>query len=907
MRFNLFLFVKLISFLYLPDICLAKEPLTLSDNLAEINLNPYLDVLEDKIGRLKLKDVLSPDYSKSFVHLQNEKNYQVFTESTFWYRFSVKNQGTSQIKVYLEQKRSLSDSVELFIPAKNTHERSGVSYPGSYRDLPYRNPLFILSLSPESVTTIYLKIKPNGTLAHPIYLMSEKRFNQSLINGQLVLGLVYGIILVIFLYSLITFFTTKDKSYLCFTLYLFTNILFLLIYDGLIFQYLSFSFGRWFSGNITIFSLISGIAGLQFLRVFLNLSERHKLLNKVILTLMFVSILFMLLSLFIAGGYSLLMLFYILGISLLGLFTAIYSYIQGYKPAGYYIAASSVFIIGIILNILIHLAILQDSFLGANPQHIGILLKLFLLSFALNTRVTALKNEKEIVYSQSLKTLRENLQSKEEFSASLEKGIEERTRELKESEERYRHLIDFSPSGIVVHRDSKIILVNRQALEIMKVPDESQVINLPLVQFVHPDYIETVRTRLEKISSKPGSMLDPQEQKYIRYDGEVIDVEVVSSSFMHENKLTFLTLFRDISTRKREQHELEKLYHAVENSPSTVIITDNKGTIEFANPVFTQITGYSIDEAIGNNPKLLKSGKMPLEIYEDLWKTISSGKKWHGELYNKKKNGDFYWENTSISPILDKEGNITHFIAVKEDITERKRLEKLKEDTERIIRHDLKNPLNGILGYSQLLLFEDNVSPSNQREWITSIYESGADMLDMLENSLDLFKMEEGSYQLNPKEFDLIKLIEKLDTELIILQEKKSLLTIYQLNDQFLAWDQSYPIVGEVNLLKSLFANLIKNAIEASPAERKITININDKNKDYHEITIHNWGVVPESIHETLFDRYVTSGKKDGTGLGTYSARLIARTHGGDINFSSSEEKGTELKVLLPRKITTNS
>ena len=125
----------------------------------------------------------------------------------------------------------------------------------------------------------------------------------------------------------------------------------------------------------------------------------------------------------------------------------------------------------------------------------------------------------------------------------------------------------------------------------------------------------------------------------------------------------------------RMKDETNKLLHAIEQSPSTVIITDVNGNIEYVNPKFTQLTGYTSEEVLGKNPRILKPGCKPSEEYRELWETITSGREWRGELYNRKKNGEFYWEYASISPVRNSQGVITHFIAVKEDITERKRVE----------------------------------------------------------------------------------------------------------------------------------------------------------------------------------------------------------------------------------------
>lgn len=145
----------------------------------------------------------------------------------------------------------------------------------------------------------------------------------------------------------------------------------------------------------------------------------------------------------------------------------------------------------------------------------------------------------------------------------------------------------------------------------------------------------------------------------------------------------FLYQTKVIIKHQRVEEQLRKLSHAVEQSPSTVVITNTAGNIEYANPKFTQLTGYTPGEAIGKNPRILKSGKTPPEEYKRLWETITAGGEWRGELCNRKKNGELYWEDVSISPIRNPEGVITHFVAVKEDITERKRAEEeLKALTE---------------------------------------------------------------------------------------------------------------------------------------------------------------------------------------------------------------------------------
>jgi PAS domain S-box-containing protein len=157
----------------------------------------------------------------------------------------------------------------------------------------------------------------------------------------------------------------------------------------------------------------------------------------------------------------------------------------------------------------------------------------------------------------------------------------------------------------------------------------------------------------------------------------------------HEKRLEDLVaektreLNREIDDHMAATEELRKLSGAVEQSSASIVITDANGTIEYVNPAFTTTTGYTWDEAIGQNPRILKSEEQPSETYEQLWETISSGETWHGEFRNKKKNGEHYWEIASISPIKQDDGTITHFVAVKEDITERKKIEAAVRQNER--------------------------------------------------------------------------------------------------------------------------------------------------------------------------------------------------------------------------------
>jgi CheY-like chemotaxis protein len=188
----------------------------------------------------------------------------------------------------------------------------------------------------------------------------------------------------------------------------------------------------------------------------------------------------------------------------------------------------------------------------------------------------------------------------------------------------------------------------------------------------------------------------------------------------------------------------------------------------------------------------------------------------------------------------------------------------------------------------------------SQIKYLKLITDSGIQISEMIENSLDIFKMEENTYAFDPSPCNLVEIFQKLTADLTQLIHQKKLQSEYYINDQPMRDDHKFWVSGEYRLLQNLFANLIKNAIEASPPNHNIRVDINDQNENTAMIQIHNLGVVPENIRDRFFDRYTTSGKKSGTGLGTYSAKLITKTHQGDIRFETDETMGTILFVNLP-------
>jgi len=222
---------------------------------------------------------------------------------------------------------------------------------------------------------------------------------------------------------------------------------------------------------------------------------------------------------------------------------------------------------------------------------------------------------------------------------------------------------------------------------------------------------------------------------------------------------------------------------------------------------------------------------------------------------------------------------------------------KLREDIDAIIRHDLKAPLQPIINYPQKLLKNKNLTEKEQIR-LAFIKQAGYRMLHMINSSLDLFKMERGIYQLKPVPIDILPLINEIEKESNDTRTAKDLSIEIMVSERPVNQEETFTVLGEELLCYTLLANLIKNAIEASPIGERIRIDV--EKEESAIISIHNKGAVPQEIRERFFEKYVTYRKSGGTGLGTYSAKLIAEAQHGRISMTTSEDKGTTITIWLP-------
>jgi len=396
-------------------------------------------------------------------------------------------------------------------------------------------------------------------------------------------------------------------------------------------------------------------------------------------------------------------------------------------------------------------------------------------------------------------------------------------------------------------------------------------------------------------------------------DGSIIDVSV-SSVILHDadKKVSgILSLFVDITSRKKYEENLKKLYQATEQSPVSIVITDVKGSIEYVNPNLSLVSGYSFNEVIGRNPKIFKSGDKSKEEYEELWRTILSGKQWKGEFCNKKKDGSIFWESASISPIRNDKGEITHFIAVKEDITDKRKIvqelilaKTRAEDANKTkdlflanMSHELRTPLIGILGYSDLLI--ELIEDPEKVEMAKGIKRSGKRLLNTLNMILNFTKIEA---EMNETNFKPTNLAEELDSvykmfygaaiekHLEFRLEVESPGIIINVDPTFFSIVMENLVNNAIKFTSSGFIKIVAGKLEEGSAYIKVIDSGIGIDEQYFDIIFQEFRQVSEGINREF----------QGTGLGLSISRKYVEMMNGKIRVESTLDGGSTFTVVFP-------
>ncbi len=497
-------------------------------------------------------------------------------------------------------------------------------------------------------------------------------------------------------------------------------------------------------------------------------------------------------------------------------------------------------------------------------------------------------------------------------SGELERLLNEEA--LRKSEKKFRELFERVPIGLYQTTfDGKIISANQAFFDLNISPQSGK--DVWLDYDIRKSYVQPQDgVRFRGIILKQG-YVNNFEAEFMGADGTTAWLSNTAKMVRGENgNPDFIAgSMIDVTKRKLAEDELKKLSVAITQSPAVVLITDPEGNIEYVNPAFSLLTEYGIEEVKGKNPRILQSGLMPKEVHKNLWDTVLSGEIWQGEFYNRKKTGKLYWEHAVVSAIRDENGRITNFVAVKEDITEKKKLwndlveaKEKAEESGRLksaflanISHEIRTPMNGILGFSELLKQAD-LSGEEQQEYIDLIKESGERMLNLINDLIDISRIDAKVTKLEIIETSLNKLLLDQAQFFKLAFNNKGLRLQYTPGLS----DEESIIETDVLKLNQILTNLLQNALKFT-AKGEIDFGYTRKGDTLEFYVIDSGIGIPEEMRESVFDRFRQvdnsfSRPHEGAGLGLSISKGFVEMLGGTIRVESPESGGAKFLFTLP-------
>ncbi len=490
----------------------------------------------------------------------------------------------------------------------------------------------------------------------------------------------------------------------------------------------------------------------------------------------------------------------------------------------------------------------------------------------------------------------------------------ERTgRALRESEKRYRRLFESAKDGILIldADTGKVVDVNPFLLQLLGYSYDT----------LYGQYIWELGV-FKDIAASKSAFKTLQDNEYIRYDdlpletldGHPIAVEFVSNVYLVDQNKVIQCNIRDITARKRTDAERKRLMAAIEQTGEIIVMTDARGGIQFVNPAFERTTGYTREEVVGQNPRILQSGQQDELFYQTLWDTISGGSTWAGRMVNKRKDGSLYTEEMTISPVRDASGRIINYVAVKRDLTEHLRLTDQLLQAQKMeavgllaggVAHDFNNMLSVIIGHAEIA--SSHADPAQTlHAHLTEILKAAGRATDLTRQLLAFARKQ----TIVPKVLDLneavagmLKMLQRLIGE-----------------DIDLSWQPMadlWPIKVDPSQIDQILANLCVNARDAIPGVGKLTIQTENITIDEDYCAL-NAGFMPgeyvllavsddgcgmdkDTLSHLFEPFFTTKGPGKGTGLGLATVYGIVKQNSGFINVYSEPDQGTTFRIYLPR------
>ncbi|MBT4934065.1 MAG: PAS domain S-box protein [Rhodospirillaceae bacterium] len=436
------------------------------------------------------------------------------------------------------------------------------------------------------------------------------------------------------------------------------------------------------------------------------------------------------------------------------------------------------------------------------------------------------------------------------------------------------------------------------------------------LEYVHEEDIEKTTKALTDAANGTATDRFVVTNRYRKKNGSYIWIEWHVQAYVKEN--SFYAVGWDITEGKQAADDLRKLSRAVEQSSNAVFITDTDGTIEYINSKFTALTGYKREEVIGQNPRILKSGDTPENVYVEFWDTIKNNGEWKGEMKDRHKNGELFWVYETVSPVMNDNNKITHYVATHEDISERKAAElatqnaleqaeeanRAKSDLMANMSHELRTPLNAIIGFSRTIK-EEIFGPLNNdkyQEYLNDIHNSGQHLLGLIDDILDASAIEARALELQEESVNIVAIIEST-IRLIELRAKEGLVTIK------FSFDPEIPLIYvDSRRTTQIMLNLLSNAIKFTPEGGEVSVHLRLNDDGSVAISVSDTGAgMNDREMEIALSRFgqVDSGldrMHEGTGLGLPLTKGLMELHGGTLEIESEKGKGTLITATFPKE-----
>ncbi len=512
------------------------------------------------------------------------------------------------------------------------------------------------------------------------------------------------------------------------------------------------------------------------------------------------------------------------------------------------------------------------------------------------------------------------------YAGDLEEQVQARTVELREdiarrqqaeaslreSEEKHRALVENAGEGIFVVQGDRIVYANEKGAQILHSSLEA-LAERPSVEFIHPEDRALV---LERSRQRQRGIALPSRYAFrmLTAEGGTVWVELNSVRIAWQGAPATLNFVSDITERRLAEAERERLMLAMEQAAEIIVITDDSGTIQYVNCAFERITGYTRGEALGQNPRLLKSGRHDAAFYQQMWAVLKQGETWNGRLVNRRKDGTLYTEEATISPVRDSSGGTVNYVATKRDVTDELKLQDQLVQAQKMesvgrlaggVAHDFNNMLQAILGNAALAL-QDLPADSPLRESLEEIEKSAQRSADLTRQLLAFARKQ----TIAPKVLDLN------DTVAGMLKMLRRLIG----ENIDLAWmpgAELWPVEMDPSQIDQVLANLCVNARDAIGGVGKVTIETSNVTLDdtyaathpeavagdYVQLIVSDTGKgMDEETRSHLFEPFFTTKERGkGTGLGLATVFGIVKQNRGLINVHSEPGQGTSFKIHLLR------